>query len=134
RTLAAYMNEAGRLLDAGVSIEVIDRALTDFGFPVGPITLMDEVGLDIAGKVGKVMAESFGERMMPGEGVRRVVEAGRTGRKGRSGFYLYDAAGKKGDVDESAVKLALAGRSEMMRLLPAPDASEVVNRCVLALV
>src|SRR5204862_2305505 len=105
RTLAAYMNEAGRLLDAGVSIEVIDRALTDFGFPVGPITLMDEVGLDIAGKVGLVMAESFGARMMPGEGVRRVVESGRSGHKGRSGFYLYDEKGKKGDVDASVYAL-----------------------------
>jgi 3-hydroxyacyl-CoA dehydrogenase/enoyl-CoA hydratase/3-hydroxybutyryl-CoA epimerase len=134
RTLAAYMNEAGRLLDAGVAIEVLDKALTDFGFPVGPITLMDEVGLDIAGKVGAVMAESFGERMLPGEGVRRVVEAGRTGRKGRSGFYLYDAAGEKHGVDPSAVNLALAGRSEMMRLIPPPDSNEVVNRSVLAMV
>ena len=65
RILSAYMNEAGRLLDEGVTIDALDSALVQFGFPVGPITLMDEVGLDVAGKVGAVMAESFGARMMP---------------------------------------------------------------------
>src|SRR4029077_20776974 len=103
--LSAYMNEAGRMLDEGVTIEAINEALVQFGFPVGPITLMDEVGLDIAGKVGLVMADAFGARMMPGEGVRRVVESGRTGRKGRSGFYVYDESGKKGAVDSSVYAL-----------------------------
>ncbi|MEP6781636.1 MAG: 3-hydroxyacyl-CoA dehydrogenase NAD-binding domain-containing protein, partial [Gemmatimonadaceae bacterium] len=50
RILAPYLNESGRLLDEGASIESVDAAFTDFGFPVGPLTLLDEVGLDIAGK------------------------------------------------------------------------------------
>jgi 3-hydroxyacyl-CoA dehydrogenase/enoyl-CoA hydratase/3-hydroxybutyryl-CoA epimerase len=83
RTLSAYMNEAGRLLDEGVAIDAIDRALLDFGFPVGPITLLDEVGIDVGGKVGQVLAEAFGGRMAPSESLRRVVESGRTGRKGK---------------------------------------------------
>ena len=77
------MNEAGRLLDEGASIESVDNALEGFGFPVGPITLFDEVGIDIGGKVGLVLAEAFGARMTPSEAMRRVVTAGRTGRKGR---------------------------------------------------
>ena len=76
------MNEAGRLLDEGASIEAIDKALVDFGFPVGPITLLDEVGIDVGGKVGLVLSEAFGARMAPSEAMRRVVAAGRTGRKG----------------------------------------------------
>src|SRR5206468_6441743 len=91
RTLSAYMNEAGRLLDEGASIEAIDGALVDFGFPVGPITLLDEVGIDVGGKDGLVLAEALGLRMTPSEAMRRVVTAGRLGRKGRSGFYVYDA-------------------------------------------
>ena len=95
RILSAYMNEAGRLLDEGASIEAVDAALVDFGFPVGPITLLDEVGIDIGGHVGRVLGEAFGARMAPPESLRRVVEAGRKGRKGKSGFYLYDDKGRR---------------------------------------
>jgi 3-hydroxyacyl-CoA dehydrogenase / enoyl-CoA hydratase / 3-hydroxybutyryl-CoA epimerase len=128
RILSAYMNEAGRLIDEGASIEAVDKALVDFGFPVGPITLLDEVGIDIGGHVGKTMAESFGTRMAPSEAMRKVVEAGRTGRKGRSGFYKYDEKGEKGEVDETVY--AVIGRSHRAEI----PANEITERCVLAMV
>ena len=128
RILSAYMNEAGRLLDEGASVESVDKALVDFGFPVGPITLLDEVGIDIGGHVGKTMAESFGARMAPSDAMRRVVEAGRTGRKGKSGFYKYDEKGEKGEVDESVY--ALIGKSHRADI----PANEITERCVLAMV
>ena len=139
RILSAYMNEAGRLLDEGVTIDALDNALVQFGFPVGPITLMDEVGLDVAGKVGAVMADSFGARMLPGDGVRRVVESGRTGRKGRSGFYKYDEHGKKAGVDPSVYPVIHGGDQRAMPggalgAVVGIDADEIVNRCVLAMV
>lgn len=140
RVLSAYINEAGRLLDEGVAIDTIDKTLVDFGFPVGPITLMDEVGLDVGGKVGRTMAEAFGARMHPGQGVRRVVESGRTGRKGKKGFYLYDAEGKKGGVDPSVYEIIHAGdrRSIPQAMGGGPVTSieyhEIVDRCVLAMV
>jgi 3-hydroxyacyl-CoA dehydrogenase/enoyl-CoA hydratase/3-hydroxybutyryl-CoA epimerase len=137
RILAAYMNAAGRMLDEGVPVDMLDRALVNFGFPVGPITLMDEVGLDVGGKVGAVMVESFGARMMPGEGVRRVVESGRTGRKGKSGFYLYDDEGKKGGVDPSVYPL-IRGTSDPQPQSALPPAQlseeEIASRCVLSMV
>jgi 3-hydroxyacyl-CoA dehydrogenase/enoyl-CoA hydratase/3-hydroxybutyryl-CoA epimerase len=127
RTLSAYMNEAGRLLDEGASIEAIDKALVDFGFPVGPITLLDEVGIDVGGKVGLVLSEAFGPRMAPSDAMRKVVTAGRTGRKGGSGFYRYEADGKKGKVDESIYQIIGGQRREIA-------AEEIVERCVLAMV
>jgi 3-hydroxyacyl-CoA dehydrogenase / enoyl-CoA hydratase / 3-hydroxybutyryl-CoA epimerase len=129
RTLSAYMNEAGRLLDEGASIEAIDKALVDFGFPVGPITLLDEVGIDVGGKVGQTLFEAFGGRMAPSESMRRVVESGRTGRKGKQGFYLYDDAGKKNAVDPSVYEWLPHGaaRREI-------DPEEIRQRCVLAMV
>ncbi len=105
RILAPYVNEAGRLLDEGVAVEAIDKAMSAFGFPVGPINLIDEVGLDIAGKSGAIMAEAFKERMQPSDALQKVLGAGRLGRKGGNGFYLYDAAGKRGDVDETVYDL-----------------------------
>ena len=127
RTLSAYMNEAGRLLGEGASIESVDNALVEFGFPVGPITLLDEVGIDVGGKVGLVLVEAFGERMAPSEAMTRVVGAGRTGRKGRNGFYRYDDAGQKGRVDESVYDLIGGERRPI-------SSDEIVQRCVLAMV
>ena len=127
RTLSAYMNEAGRLLDEGASIEAVDGALVDFGFPVGPITLLDEVGIDVGGKVGHVLSEAFGPRMAPSEAMRRVVAAGRTGRKGGKGFYQYGADGKKGSVDETIYEVIGGERRDI-------PSSEIVERCVLAMV
>lgn len=129
RALSAYMNEAGRLLDEGASIEAIDRALVDFGFPVGPITLFDEVGIDVGGKVGQVMAEAFGPRMAPAESLRRVVESGRTGRKGRKGFYRYDAEGVKGEADPTVYELLPNGAARREF-----EPAEIQDRCVLAMV
>jgi 3-hydroxyacyl-CoA dehydrogenase/enoyl-CoA hydratase/3-hydroxybutyryl-CoA epimerase len=129
RTLSAYMNEAGRLLEEGASIDAIDTALTGFGFPVGPITLLDEVGIDVGGKVGLVLSEAFGARMAPSESLRRIVESGRTGRKGRKGFYEYDESGKKGIVDPTVYEL-LPGGAPRREL----DVRDIQRRCVLAMV
>ncbi|HEU4989321.1 MAG TPA: fatty acid oxidation complex subunit alpha FadJ [Gemmatimonadaceae bacterium] len=129
RTLSAYMNEAGMLLDENAAIEQVDRALVEFGFPVGPITLLDEVGIDVGGKVGLVLSQAFGHRMTPSQALRRVVESGRTGRKGGSGFYRYDKHGKKGTVDPTVYALIGEGRQRM----PMP-AGEMVERCTLAMV
>jgi 3-hydroxyacyl-CoA dehydrogenase/enoyl-CoA hydratase/3-hydroxybutyryl-CoA epimerase len=129
RTLSAYLNEAGRLLDEGASIESIDQALTDFGFPVGPITLLDEVGIDVGGKVGQVLFEAFGARMAPSESLRRVVESGRTGRKGKKGFYRYDDAGTKNAVDATVYDLLPNGAARVDM-----DPVEIRQRCVLAMV
>ncbi|HEX8724025.1 MAG TPA: fatty acid oxidation complex subunit alpha FadJ [Gemmatimonadaceae bacterium] len=129
RTLSAYMNEAGLLLDENVAIEQIDAALVEFGFPVGPITLLDEVGIDVGGKVGLVLSKAFGHRMAPSHALRRVAESGRTGRKGASGFYRYDRHGKKGGVDPTVYDLIGEGRQRM----PMPG-GEIVERCTLAMV
>ena len=128
RILAPYLNEAGSLLDAGASIDAIDNAMEQFGFPVGPMTLLDEVGLDIAAKSGAILYQSYGERMAPSQSMRAVVSAGRIGRKGKSGFYLYDPDGKKGSVDTTVYSLL----SNPTRSSFTVD--EIQQRCALALV
>ena len=129
RILSPYVNEAGKLLDEGAAIDAIDRALVAFGFPVGPITLIDEVGIDIAAKSGNIVADAFGERMVPSESLQRVISAGRLGRKGKQGFYLYGADGRKGEVDQTVYDLLPTGtqRAEV-------PAEEIQRRCVLAMV
>jgi 3-hydroxyacyl-CoA dehydrogenase/enoyl-CoA hydratase/3-hydroxybutyryl-CoA epimerase len=107
-----------------------------FGFPVGPINLIDEVGLDIAGKSGAIMAEAFGGRMKPSTALQKVLGAGRLGRKGKQGFYEYDEKGKRGDVDESVYQLYPGGtkrttapRDEIQRRLSLAMVNEAA-RCL----
>lgn len=126
RILAPYINESGKLLDEGVSVDAVDAALLSFGFPVGPITLLDEVGLDIAGKSGPIMAAAFGDRMQPSVTLQRVIESGRLGRKAKHGFYRYDAKGKRLGVDEGIAALTPAGGAR--RSLPD---DEIQRRTVL---
>ncbi|MDX1432368.1 MAG: 3-hydroxyacyl-CoA dehydrogenase NAD-binding domain-containing protein, partial [Gammaproteobacteria bacterium] len=91
RVLAPYLNEAAWLLSEGAAINVVDRALVRFGFPIGPLALLDEVGIDVAHKISKVLLEAFGPRMAPPATIEKVVGAGRKGRKSGSGFYRYDS-------------------------------------------
>jgi 3-hydroxyacyl-CoA dehydrogenase/enoyl-CoA hydratase/3-hydroxybutyryl-CoA epimerase len=128
RTLSVYMNEAGHLLDEGIPADVIDRALVDFGFPVGPMTLLDEVGIDVGAKVGRVMYEAMGDRMAPARALRAIAESGRTGRKGKLGVYRYDEAGERGEVDPAIYTMIARPGAHTL-----PDA-EIAQRCVLAMV
>jgi 3-hydroxyacyl-CoA dehydrogenase/enoyl-CoA hydratase/3-hydroxybutyryl-CoA epimerase len=128
RILAPYMNEASEILLEGASVEDLDRALTGFGFPVGPITLLDEVGIDVGAKVGKVLYQAFGERMKPPAALEKLIADGRLGRKSRKGFYTYDGKKKK-EVDETVYDLLPGGRRRR-----AVDADEVVDRVALMMV
>ena len=104
RILAPYLNEAGHLLAEGTPIDAIDRAMTRFGFPVGPFALLDEVGLDVAQKGGHVMHHAFGDRLRPAEVIGKLVADKRQGRKNGRGFYTY-RKGHKQDPDESVYAL-----------------------------
>ena len=118
------MNEAGYLLAEGVAVEDLDGLMADWGFPVGPITLLDEVGMDVAEKVAGVMHAAFGERLAPAPAFAAMVKSGRLGRKAGKGFYKY-AAGKKGAVD--------AGVYELIGVHPngGPRPAEIIQRLVL---
>ena len=100
RILAPYLNEAGWLLTDGASIESVDRALVQFGMPMGPLRLLDEVGLDVSRHAGRVMYEAFGERLRPAPVLDVLQSSTRLGKKGGAGFYKYEN-GKEKEVDAS---------------------------------
>lgn len=127
RILGPYMNEAGHMLVEGAAIEDLDRAAVAFGFPVGPITLLDEVGIDVAAKVAKILHHAFGERMTPPGALGPAVEAGRLGRKNGKGFYRYD--GKEKRVDETVYALVPGRRGGK-----AFSAEEIQERITLQMV
>jgi len=104
RVLGPYLNEAAYLLAEGVSVEEVDRAATAFGMPMGPLRLVDEVGIDIASHAGEVLHRAFGRRMAPAPPLMALADTDRLGRKGGSGFYLYEDGKAKG-VDSGIYEL-----------------------------
>ena len=128
RILTPYLMEAAWLIGEGVAIESIDKALTNFGFPVGPVTLMDEVGLDTGAKVCKVMHAAMGERIALPPGLDALLADKRLGRKNGRGFYRYEN-GKKQGVDAS-VYAAFGQGGPRLNL---PEAT-IVDRVLLQMV
>ena len=128
RILVPYMNEAFHLLDDGASIESIDNAMTAWGFPVGPVLLSDEVGIDVGAHISNIMLEAFGERMAGPAMAANLVGDERMGRKNGRGFYRYDDKGKRGGVDESVYQALKIGPRRVI-----PEA-EIKERISLAMV
>jgi 3-hydroxyacyl-CoA dehydrogenase/enoyl-CoA hydratase/3-hydroxybutyryl-CoA epimerase len=92
RILIPYLNEATYLLQEGYSVAEIDAAALGFGMPMGPLRLLDEVGLDVAAHVSKIMVAGYGERMSAPPFAERLLALGRKGRKSSGGFYEYRGA------------------------------------------
>ena len=97
RLLMPYLNEAVILLSEGCRIESIDAAGRAFGMPMGPLHLIDVVGLDVAEKVSQVLHAAYGERMSPCPLFERFRNEKRLGQKNAKGFYLYDGDKKYAD-------------------------------------
>lgn len=96
RILAPYMNEALLLLEEGASIEFLDNAMRDFGFPVGPMALFDEVGIDVAAHVADTLAPVFAKRGVQATSKSEdLLKAEYKGRKNKRGFYLYSPNKRK---------------------------------------
>lgn len=90
RILAGYLNEAVLLLEEGAAIEAVDAAMKDFGYPVGPLALIDEVGIDVAAHVAQDLGRAFAHRGLGASEVLPAMhQAGWAGRKNRRGFYAY---------------------------------------------
>jgi 3-hydroxyacyl-CoA dehydrogenase/enoyl-CoA hydratase/3-hydroxybutyryl-CoA epimerase len=131
RILAPLLNEALEILAEGGDIKEIDRAMRQFGYPVGPIALLDEVGIDVGAHVSKVLSPLFAARgAQPNMAMERLFQAGYKGRKNNRGFYLYgDRSGKeKKGVNEEIY--AFFGGTKRRKF----DVPEIQNRLSLAMI
>ena len=131
RILAPYLNEAVVLLEEGAKIEDLDRVLKDFGYPVGPVALMDEVGIDVGAHVAADLGAAFAERGLgSSDALPKMYEAGFEGRKNGQGFYLYPKKKRKGPKPVN---------TEVYRFFGGPDrrnvaADEIRDRMALLMV
>jgi 3-hydroxyacyl-CoA dehydrogenase/enoyl-CoA hydratase/3-hydroxybutyryl-CoA epimerase len=125
RILAPYVSEAGFMAIEGQPLDAIDKALTKFGFPVGPFKLLDEVGIDVGTKIIPILKGQFGDRFNAPEAFDKLLENDRKGKKNKSGFYDYADKKPGKNVDDSVYKL--------LGITPEKKFSDdtVVERCVL---
>ncbi|MGI9584597.1 MAG: fatty acid oxidation complex subunit alpha FadJ [Acidimicrobiia bacterium] len=127
RILGPYSNEAAFLLEDGASVEEIDASMVAWGFPIGPLLLADEVGIDVGAHIAVILADAFGDRMKGPEMMSGLIEDNRKGRKNGRGFYSY-SDGERGDVDETVYgALGLGERSDV-------DRQEIQERLSLAFI
>lgn len=89
RLLGPYLDEAVRLFVAGANPEALDTLMLDFGMPMGPLRLLDEVGLDIASHAASSLHDAYGERMIPAAGIQMLATDDRLGVKTGKGFYNH---------------------------------------------
>ena len=121
RILGPYLNEASYLLLECGDVEAVDRAFLRFGMPMGPLRLLDEVGIDVAQKAGMVLAQAFGDRAEPSPVLPLLVAAGRLGKKTGAGFYRYQ--NERAVHDPEVAALLRAARSPL-------DPVEAVERAL----
>ena len=129
RILAPYLNEAVQLLSEGVSVDAIDGALVDWGFPSGPLHVLDDLGIDVASHVANVIHEAFGDRLRPPAVIAALRADDRRGRKNGRGFYLYGRGRKlEQRVDDTVYEVFR--KSRPARTMP----EEISLRCTIPLV
>ncbi len=135
RILAPYMREAIVMMEAGVPLEDIEKAATSYGLPMGPLALLDEVGLDIAGHVIHTLHGALGERLSPPAILKVIEEKKLLGKKGGKGIYLYDAEGKR-LFDKKTKKYVF--NPDVVAAITAPKSpklkGEIIDRLILPMV
>jgi 3-hydroxyacyl-CoA dehydrogenase / enoyl-CoA hydratase / 3-hydroxybutyryl-CoA epimerase len=130
RILLPYINEAAWILSGGAGIGRVDKILTDYGMPMGPFLLADEVGIDVGYKVAAILEEGYGERMKVCPALKNLKEKHKLlGKKGGKGFYIHK--GREKPVVNTEIKsllgLSLSGYGSM-------SDQRILDRCILQLV
>lgn len=129
RLLLPYMNEALLLVEEGIPVQTIDKVFTDFGMPMGPLTLADEVGLDVCLKVTHILASAFSSRMVVCRLLEKMVgEKKWLGKKNRCGFYQYSEQGKPQGLNADLSSL-LEGKSSS-----SGGDEYILNRCLSVMI
>jgi 3-hydroxyacyl-CoA dehydrogenase/enoyl-CoA hydratase/3-hydroxybutyryl-CoA epimerase len=128
RAVAPLMNEALHLLSEGVGVDAVDAAMVDWGFPIGPLALLDDVGIDFAVETGQSLQAAFGERMTSPGAAAKLLADDRKGRAHRKGLYRYE--GHEGRRVPDASVYTLLGVVPSKRV----PVEEIQMRCALGMI
>ncbi|MEK9727873.1 MAG: 3-hydroxyacyl-CoA dehydrogenase NAD-binding domain-containing protein, partial [Candidatus Margulisiibacteriota bacterium] len=129
RILLPYVNEAVHLMLQGFKVDDIDQVATEFGMPIGPLSLADEVGLDIGLHVLTTLEEGYGHRMAVPKVLQDLVnEHEMYGKKSGKGFYIYSA-----DVSQPNYELYKMNSVVMKYRISQQDRTEIIDRLILVM-
>ncbi|MCH7798140.1 MAG: enoyl-CoA hydratase/isomerase family protein [Planctomycetes bacterium] len=133
RILLPYLIESAWMFEEGIELRRIDTLLEGFGMPIGPLALVDEVGLDVGYTVAKVLEEAYGQRMQVPGALGSVVRTGEfLGRKTGAGFYRYRNGRKK--PNRRVERLAREARREDGISARELTDEQIVDRAILIMV
>jgi 3-hydroxyacyl-CoA dehydrogenase/enoyl-CoA hydratase/3-hydroxybutyryl-CoA epimerase len=139
RILMPYLIEAGSLFEQGASVTDLDEAMLDFGMPMGPMRLLDEVGLDVSLHVAETLAAAFSDRLRVPESLRQFMKDGLLGRKSGAGYYQHAKSGnaipnpwaRAGVLGHRATGLTRDQLQERMVLLMVNEAARCLEEQVV---
>ncbi len=130
RILGPYIAEAARLVLEGLDFTSIDKAMRAFGMPVGPIELLDDVGIDVAAKASETLSKAWPDRMPHDASLTKFVALGRIGRKAKKGFYFYEKDRRGGPDPDAYRDLGLSSPSKNPNL----SLFEIQSRLILPMI
>ena len=128
RIFMAAAHEALFLIQEGVDIEKLDKAMLDFGMPMGSCELIDEVGIDVTYKVSQICEKAYGERAKTPELLKKMYEAKLMGKKSGKGFYIHK--GKKKTLNPEAQKIIQSFAKDELEL----SEEAIQERVLLAMI
>jgi len=125
RILLRYIAEAGQILDECGQMEKIDKVMTDFGMPMGPFLLSDEVGLDVGIKVMRILEDAFDARFESSDIFNKIMDKGDLGKKTGKGFFIH---GKKREANPDVLSILKSKNSRSF------NSDEVLKRLVYCMI
>ena len=134
RLFIPYLKEAFELLAEGADATAIDTAMVDFGFPMGPLALIDMAGLDILVHTDRVLTRAFPRHGRLSPVAVRLVEGGRLGQKTGSGVYRYERGDRTPRPSEATARIVEAVRREAGAAPRDVGADEIARRLTMRMV
>lgn len=133
RILLPYLNEAARTVEDGAGVEQVDRVIADFGMPMGPFTLTDEVGIDVGYKVAKILYHGYGDRHAVADLLKLIHEdLHLKGTKGGRGFFIHQ--GRQAQFNPEIDQAVLRVQATNQHRPHAVSDGEILDRCLLMMV
>lgn len=131
RLLCVYLFELARMAEEQVPINWIEESMIEFGMPMGPLELMDEIGIDVAFSVAKNLEEGLGERLKSPEIFKRVCAIGLQGKRRNCGFYLWEGSERKLGINPEM--LEKTGAVTSAQKCPEEEKAAIKERMILAM-
>ncbi len=132
RLLTIYLFELSRLGGENTPLNWLDESMLDFGMPMGPMQLLDEIGIDVAFAVAKQLEEDFGERLLSPEIFKKLCALKMQGKRSNVGFYLWEGSEKKIQINPDM--LEKTGASISPEKVPDDEKARIIDRMILATV